>query len=350
MVSAEEQFLLQSGVVIGAVRHLDEGERKLLLVESLSGESLSTAAIEGEILNRASVQSSLQRQLGLAAEKLHATAAEQGIAAMMLELHSQASDALTEAQLFAWHSSLMAGRQDLSAVGRYRTGAEPMQVVSGPIGRRRVHFEAPASSAVPAEMARFMAWFRQTSSQGKGPLPAVTRAAIAHLYFECIHPFEDGNGRIGRALAEKALAQGFQVPVLVSLAPAILARQKEYYAALEKANKSLELTEWMGWFAQITLEAQQQTLRRVQFVIAKTRLLDRLHGQLNERQQKAVLRLFKAGPEGFEGGLSAGNYCTVTGTSSATATRDLADLVEKGVFTRTGENRYARYALRLEVD
>ena len=218
-----------------------------------------------------------------------------------------------------------------------------MEVVSGPIHAPKVHFEAAPSPKVPEEMARFVDWFNRTAPAGGEPLPALTRAGIAHLYFESIHPFEDGNGRIGRAIAEKALAQCFGQPTLTALAATILSRRKAYYAALEAANKSNELTAWLSWFAGIAIEAQRRTTARVEFLIEKTRLLDRLRGQLNPRQEKALLRILREGPEGFKGGLSAGNYVSITGASAATATRDLADLVDKGALVRAGERRHARY-------
>jgi Fic family protein len=344
----EEQFLLGAGIAIGTVRHLAEHEHNQLLVELMSGEAVTTSAIEGEVLNRASVQSSLLRQLGLPSpDQRRVMPAEQGIAEMMLDLYRSSSQPLSDGMLFAWHRMVTAGRRDLGDIGRYRTSPEPMQIVSGPIGAPRVHFEAPPSDQVPAEMKRFMVWFNRTAPEGREPLPAITRAGIAHLYFESIHPFEDGNGRIGRAVSEKAMTQILGQPVLVSLATTILAHQKSYYEALERANRTNEVTEWLTWFAGIALEAQQRTLALVEFIVAKAKLLDRLRGQINERQQKALLRMFREGPEGFKGGLSAGNYSTITGAPPATATRDLADLVDKGALLRTGERRHARYALNL---
>jgi Fic family protein len=206
-----------------------------------------------------------------------------------------------------------------------------------------VHFEAPPSAKIPKEMARFIAWFNRTAPQGAKPVPALTRAGIAHLYFESIHPFEDGNGRIGRAIAEKVLAQAFGQPTLTALAATILSRRKAYYAALEAANKSNQVTAWLSWFAGIVIEAQRRTTAQVEFLIEKTRLLDRLRGQVNARQEKGLLRMLREGPEGFKGGLSAGNYASISGASAATATRDLTDLVEKGALLRVGERRHARY-------
>jgi Fic family protein len=347
MAAAEEQFLLGAGVLIGSVKHLNEHEHKQLLVELMSGEALTTSEIEGEILNRDSVQSSIQRQLGLTADKRRATPAEQGIAEMMVDLYRSFAEPLSEERLFGWHRMVTSGRKDLADIGQYRTSHEPMQVVSGRIGAPKVHFEAPPSKQVPSQMKRFIAWFNRSAPQSAEPLPAITRAGIAHLYFESIHPFEDGNGRVGRAVAEKATAQSIGQPVLLALATTILAHQKNYYEALERANKSNDVTEWLIWFAGIAVEAQRQSITQVEFIIAKAKLLYRLRSQINARQEKALLRMFAEGTGGFRGGLSAGNYSTITGAPPATTTRDLADLVEKGALIRSGERRHARYTLNL---
>src|SRR5271157_570212 len=347
IATPEEKFLLGAGVGLGAAKHLGTEERNQLIVEAMSGEALTTSEIEGEILNRASVQSSIQRQLGLTADQRRIPAAEQGIAEMMVDLYRSTTEPVSEEMLFRWHRMLTLGRRDLIDIGRFRTSAEPMQVVSGAMGAEKVHFEAPPSSQVPAEMNRLITWFNRTGPQGKEPLPAITRAGSAHLYFESIHPFEDGNGRIGRALAEKALAQSFDQPAMTELATAILAHQKSYYEILERTNKSNEITDWLAWFADIAIEAQHRINAQVEFLIGKTKLLDRLRGKINMRQQKALLRMMKEGPEGFKGGLSAGNFATITGATPATTTRDLTDLVKKGVLIRTGERKHARYALKL---
>jgi Fic family protein len=344
---AEEHFLVGTGVFAGTLRHLPASDQEQLTIEAISMEALTTSEIEGEVLNRASVQSSIRKQLGLATDNRKVGVAEQGISEMMVNLYRTFAEPLSDEMLFSWHRMLFAERGGLRDIGRYRTGTEPMEVVSGAIYAPKVHFEAPPSSRVPKEMARFVAWFNRTAPGGSDPLPALTRAGIAHLYFESIHPFEDGNGRIGRAIAEKNLAQSFGQPTLTALAAAILSRRKAYYAALEAANKNNELTAWLAWFAGISIEAQRRTTASVEFLIDKTKLLDRLRGQLNERQEKALLRILREGPEGFKGGLSAGNYVSITGASPATATRDLAELVAKGALVRTGELRYARYEIAI---
>ena len=166
------------------------------------------------------------------------------------------------------------------------------------------------------------------------------------MYFVLIHPFDDGNGRISRALAEKALSQSLGQPALTSLATTINAERKKYYTALE-AVKSSDITQWLVYFAETVLAAQEHTLQKIDFVIGKTKLYDRVRDRLNERQDKALKRMFQEGLAGFKGGLSADNYMKITGASPATATRDLVDLVEKGVLYKTGELRHTRYFLNL---
>ena len=347
--AAEKQFLVGGGVLVGTVRHLGKEDRDQLTIEAMSTEAVTTSEIEGEILDRASVQSSLRKQLGFATDERRVRPAERGIAEMMVDLYRSFAEPLSEEMLFRWHRMVMSGSRNLRDVGRFRGGAEPMQVVSGSVHEPKVHFEAPSSSRVPSEMKRLISWFGRTAPRRDEPLPALTRAGIAHLYFESIHPCEDGNGRIGRAIAEKALAQSLGQPTLTALAATILARRKSYYEALEAANKENEITRWLMWFAGVAIEAQRRTIALVEFLIDKTKLLDRLKGQLNARQEKALLRMFREGPEGFKGGLSAGKYSTITGASPATATRDLADLVEKGALVRDGERRYARYRLTVPL-
>jgi Fic family protein len=344
---SEEHFLIGTGVFAGAVKHLSTPDREQLTAEAISAEAVTTSEIEGEILDRASVQSSIRRQFGLATDKRRVPAKEQGISEMMVDLYRSFAEPLSDEMLFSWHRMMFKDHGGLKNIGRYRTGHEAMEVVSGPLHAPRVHFEASPSSRVGEEMARFVTWFNRTAPAGSEPLPALTRAGIAHLYFESIHPFEDGNGRIGRAIAEKALAQCFGHPTLIALAATILSRRKQYYAALETASKENELTAWLSWFAGIVIEAQRSTTALVEFLIEKTWLLDRLRGEVNPRQEKALLSMLREGPESFKGGLSAGNYAAITGASPATATRDLADLVDKGALLRFGERRHARYHLAI---
>lgn len=342
----EKRFLLRSGEFIGAFRHIGADDQDTIRIELIGDEAVKTSEIEGEILNRDSVQSSLRHQLGLGAERPGTTPAERGIAKMMLDLYRNFADALADQTMFDWHRMLLSGDRSIRVIGGYRTHADAMQVVSGPTHNPTVHFEAPPSSRVPDEMKRFVTWFNDTAPGGRNPLSPLTRAGIAHLYFVCVHPFEDGNGRIGRALAEKSLAQNLGQPSLIALAWTIERKRNDYYAALERDNKDTGITGWLTYFANTILQAQNNTIRRVDFYVAKAKFYEKHRGRLNERQEKVVARMFREGIHGFKGGLSAENYISITGTSRATATRDLQDLVEKGALTRTGELRHTRYQLR----
>jgi len=340
--AAEATFLRESGVISGAYRHLRDDDKDQLKVDLISTEAFKTSEIEGELLDRESLQSSIRRQFGLQTDNRRVPPGEEGIAEMMVSLYRTFDATLTHDTLFDWHRMLTNGRRDLTDIGRYRTHEDAMQVLSGAIHQPKVHFEAPPSIQMATQMDAFLEWFN-----GSRQLPALARAGIAHLYFVCIHPFEDGNGRIGRAIAEKAMAQGIGQPSLIALADQIEKQRNDYYDALEAANKQNEITDWLRYFADVILQAQKSTESRIQFLIAKTKLYDRLRDKLNPRQAKTLERMFRAGPEGFTGGLSAENYIAITKTSRATATRDLSELVDRGALTKTGQLKGTRYWLQL---
>lgn len=198
-------------------------------------------------------------------------------------------------------------------------------------------------------MDRFIRWFNDTAPGGKKEIKkAPVRSAIAHLYFESIHPFEDGNGRIGRAIAEKALSQTIGRPVLLSLSRTIETNKRAYYTALETAQRSNEITEWISYFVSAIRDAQQQTSQLIEFTLAKTKFLDRFRDKLNDRQLKPVLKMLDAGLEGFEGGMTARKYISITKTSKATATRDLQALVDIGALTEVGGGRSSHYLLNIQ--
>jgi Fic family protein len=341
----EANFLVNSGIFTGSIRHITAADKEQATIELISEEALNTSEIEGEYLNRDSLQSSIRGNFGLATDNRKIPPAEQGIAQMMVELYREFDATMTDALLFRWHESLMNGRRDLASIGSYRASSQPMQVVSGPLHQPQVHFEAPPSASVSAEMKHFIDWLNRTSPHGESPLPVLTRAGIAHLYFVSIHPFADGNGRIGRAIAEKAISEGLGHPALIALSLTINRNRKNYYDLLEHSNKKTEITNWLVYFAKTILDAQAYAQRLVEFLIAKTKFYDRLRGQLNVRQEKVLSRMMREGMDGFKGELSAENYISITGTSRATATRDLQDLVEKNALIRTGSLKSTRYRL-----
>lgn len=342
------KFAEKTGKTSGLLRGLPDDMQTEAIVDMMVAEAIKTSEIEGEYLSRKDVLSSIRKNLGLGqpSEQVRDKRAE-GAAALMIDVRNNVADPLTKDTLFAWHRLIMQGSRDIKT-GKWRSHAEPMQVVSGPIGKENIHFEAPPSAQVPKEMTRFITWFNETGPDGQKDIKKpVIRSAIAHLYFESIHPFEDGNGRIGRALSEKALSQGMGLPALLSLSRTIEAHRKQYYAALQNAQQSNSITPWITWFVNMTLEAQQQAEEQIEFTLQKTKFFDRLQDQLNERQLRVLGRILEEGIQGFKGGMNAKKYMAITHTSKATATRDLQDLVEKGAFTPLGGGRSTRYEINL---
>lgn len=345
----EDRFLKGAGIVMGAMAHLPESDRNGLTVSLIAQDAVDSSAIEGEILDGASVQSSIAKHLGIPTDQRRPNAAEAGIAEMMAAGYGGYRTLLCDELLFQWHAMLMNGRRDLADIGCYRRRENAMQITSGSTRDPKVHFEAPPSAVVPAEMSAFIRWFNDSAPDGARPVSVLARAGIAHLWFESVHPFEDGNGRIGRAIVQKALAQWLDAPAINALAEMILRERKAYYAQLQRASQTIQIDEWLTWFAEIALAAQQRTIERVEFLIAKSRLLERLRGQINPRQEKALICMFAEGVDGFKGGLSAANYRTITDAPSATATRDLTDLVQLGALRKQGELKHTRYFLRAPV-
>ena len=342
----EEKFSISFAYSLGVRRHLSSEDHGELVVELVSNEALQTSAIEGEYLDRASLQSSIRREFGLGGGQYrNAKPAEAGVALMMKDVYSTFAEPLSHDRLGRWHEMLMSGRRNIE-IGDYRKHLDPMQVVSGRYDKPQVHFEAPPSAVVSTEMEKFIHWFNRTAPGSAESLSPLVRAGISHLYFVSIHPFEDGNGRIARAIVDKSLSQSLGQPSLIALAATIQEKKKDYYDALERNTTGNEITPWLLYFAHVILDAQEKTLEHIDFIIGKAKFFQAHNDDLNPRQKKVVLRIFEEGPNGFAGGLSAKNYQTITRTSAATATRDLQDLVRKGIFLRTGQLKGTRYALK----
>ena len=350
IAALEQDFLQQSGLSFGVSKHITSTEKNDLVINLISNEALKTSEIEGEILDRDSLQSSIKKHFGLKVAPIRNHPAENGIAEMMIDLYNNYNDPLTHEVLWSWHEMLMSGRRDLQDIGYYRTHDDPMQVVSGYHHKPTVHYEAPPSKDMMTEMERFIQWFNDTAPTGKVPLSPLLRSAIAHLYFVSIHPFEDGNGRIGRALIEKVLAQHLKQPTLIALSQIINDKRKSYYQSLEKQNKHNEVTLWLIYFGNMVLEAQKYTINQIEFIIKKAKFFDKFKDQINERQHKVITRMLREGVNGFEGGLSAKNYIVIANTSASTATRDLQDLVDKKILIQTGVRKSTRYHLLILCD
>lgn len=320
-----------------------------LQVEVLTEEAFTTAAIEGERLNREEVRSSVARRLGLSVAGLpDAERHVDGLVEMLVDATRNYEDPLTSSRLKGWQAALFpTGFSGLRriVVGDWRRGDEPMRVVSGPIGKEKSHYEAPPSSDVEREVEEFLEWFRSS----RGELDGLVRAAIAHFRFVCIHPFEDGNGRIARTITDMALAQDEQNDCrLYSMSAQIMSERGDYYAVLESTQRRKgDITEWVVWFLGCLKRAIRHSAGAVEKAMTKARFWqDISHLTLNERQLKVVNRLFDAGPGGFEGGLTNSKYRGMTGTTRETARRDMVDLTAKGVLIRNqGAGRNVNYDL-----
>jgi Fic family protein len=338
------------GFISGMHSSLSEAIQTEIMVNLMVEEAVKTSEIEGEYISRLDIRSSIKNKLSLIPKdiKVHDRRAE-GIAELMLDVRKTFNQTLTEDTILHWHLMLLASSLNPHLlIGRWREDKESMQIVSGSHGKWIVHFEAPPSRDVPTEMQQFIVWFNSTAPGGSQAIQfAPIRSAIAHLYFESIHPFDDGNGRIGRAIAEKALLQSFGYPLLLSLSSTIEANKKQYYAALKEASKSNEITNWIQYFLDLILKAQMDTEDQINFIINKAKFFDTFSRQLNDRQMKIIKRMMRAGPGGFEGGISAKKYMTIAATSKATATRDLQALLEMKALKQIGGGRSIHYELNL---
>lgn len=341
---------LLQGRLLGRTEAAPEQMDLEVEMDALIQNAIRTSEIEGEHLDVGSVRSSVARQLGLekAGVAGRTTPESESLVALLLEATRQPDHPLSVEQLCAWQALLFpqgAGVFSSINVGGLR-GEHPMQVVSGRLDRPRVHFEAPPRQRLDAELEQFIHWFNQPP---KG-LDDLLRAGIAHLWLVTLHPFDDGNGRITRAVTDKALAQAeCQSVRFYSLSAAIMAVRNSYYEQLEQTQKGdLDITPWLAWFLETLQLALEQALARVDRVLEKTHFWQ-MHAQtlLNERQIKVLNRLLDTAGEDFEQGINARKYQSLAGVSKATATRDLADLLEKGCLQKLpGGGRSSRYLVQ----
>ena len=342
-----QEFKQRSGRITGIIDVLPDTTRQETLLDILVLEAIKNSEIEGEFISRRDVASSIRHNLGFANPDKITDQNAAGMAELTLEVRENFSKTLDEAMFFQWHRMIFPKEKRIQ-IGQWRTHSEAMQIISGPIGREKIHFQAPPSRDVPKLMHDFILWFRQTAPQGSKPIEqAAIRAGIAHLYFESIHPFEDGNGRIGRALAEKALFQTLQMPLLISLSASIRDHRKAYYQALKDAQRHNEITAWLDYFLDMLIAAQVKSEDYIRFTLKKAQFFDAYKTTLNERQLKVIRRMLKEGPEGFQGGMTAKKYMAITQTSKATATRDLQNLNDQGVFKMIGGGRNTAYQLTM---
>lgn len=357
------QFTWQDAQLLPRLRHTQQLRGTLLgraslqsddesqTLDTLLANILSSSAIEEERVNAQSVRSSLARRLGVSEEQPYPISdRSEGLAAMMLDAINNRDRPLTLKRLYQWHHWLFPQDEwsiHSLSVGALR-GSEPMQVVSGRLDRPTVHFEAPPRAGLEHQLDAFMTWFNQ--SRENVLLDPLLRAAICHLWFVTLHPFDDGNGRITRALTDLALAQADSQSIrLYAMSSAILAKRADYYRVLEKTQKGdLDITGWLVWFLDILEESLNQAMLSVERTQLKARFWLRHQGLgLSKEQVKVLNRLLDGGEQGFELGISASQYQKVAKVSKSTATRHLADLLEKEcLYKLEGGGRSTRYQVR----
>ncbi|HFT8005325.1 TPA: Fic family protein [Burkholderia cenocepacia] len=322
------------GMLAGRLADIGLALRDEASLAALTDDVVKTSAIEGENLNVASVRSSIARRLGvdigaLAPVDRHV----EGVVDMVLDATTHSAAPVTEARLFGWHAALFpTGYSGLSriTVGGWRSDASgPMQVVSGPSGRQRVHFEAPPAARLTHEIRRFLAWLNAPPAE-----PLLIRAGLAHLWFVTLHPFDDGNGRIARALGDLVLARADRSPQrFYSLSAQIQRERNAYYDVLERTQRgSLDVTEWLAWFLNTLGRAIDHAHTTLDAVLIKARFWQRYAGvAMNERQIKVMNRLL----DGFEGKLTTTKWAALAKCSQDTALRDITELVERGMLRRS---------------
>ncbi len=335
----------RQGRLIGRMQELGFPLREEAILQTLTEDVLKSSEIEGEILDKEQVRSSIARRLGMEAAALSsADRSVEGVVEMMLDATQKYQDKLTQDRLFGWHASLFpTGRSGMRKiiVGAWRDERPgPMQIVSGPHGREHIHYEAPPAGRLGAEMRAFLDWFN-----GVDDTDPVLKAAFAHLWFVTIHPFEDGNGRIARAIADMSLARSEEsTQRFYSMSAQIRLERNAYYDALESAQKGdLDITPWIEWFLGCLDRAFGGAEKTLAIVFKKADFWKKHSAApLNDRQRDIIDRLL----DGFEGKLTSSKWATMEKCSPDTALRDIADLVERGILTKgAGGGRSTSYSL-----
>jgi Fic family protein len=335
----------KQGLLLGKMQDLGYQLKSEATLAALTEETVKSSAIEGEELNPESVRSSLARRMGLEAAGTRAADRHvEGIVEMMLDATQNYAKPLTVDRLFGWHAALFpTGRSGMRKITTtaWRTGR--MEVVSGPEGRQKVHFEAPGPEAVDGEMNAFLTWFDDPKTE----MEPLIKAGLAHLYFVTIHPFEDGNGRIARAIAEMSLARlEDSAQRFYSMSSQIREERKDYYATLESTQKGgMDVTEWLVWFLDCLARAIDRTNELTAGVLAKEafwRHLNQKSIEVSERQRKIINQLL----DGFEGKLTTEKWGKIGKVSHDTALRDIQDLIKQGILRQAeGGGRSTAYAL-----
>lgn len=336
----------RQGRLLGRMEGLGFELKREASLNTLTNDVVKSSWIEGENLNPEEVRSSIARRLGMnIAGLIPASRDVEGIVEMMLDATQRFSKPLTKKRLFDWHAALFpTGRSGMHSiiVGNWRNDEDgPMQVVSGPIGHEKVHFEAPSADKLKKEMTAFLSWFANQSD-----VDPVLRAGIAHLWFVTLHPFEDGNGRIGRAIADMALARADNIPDrFYSLSTQFASERKDYYNQLERQQKSTpEITGWLEWFLDCLGRAISNAEESLSKVLFKAKLWDKINQHpVNERQRFIINRMLE---DNFVGHMNTSKYAKLAKCSTDTALRDIQDLISREIFIQNpGGGRSTSYRL-----
>lgn len=341
------------GKLLGKAEAVGAADMSLTERDIWTHDALATSAIEGEVLNLDAVRSSVARRLGIATAFTAAVPrGVEGLLDVMEDAANKWNTDLTKERVCAWHAALFPPEQitmRLIDSGKFRSHEQPMQIVNGPSGHERVHYEAPPSSEVPAQMSQFIDWFNK--SRTDNATDGLVRAAQAHLWFESIHPFEDGNGRIGRAIMDMALSQDAgRTFRLHGLSVELRRHQENYYNALNRVQRVQdEPTAWLVWLIDTFRNSCEASSSLVDEALDRARFWSRNKNvDLNERQRKVLNKMLEAGPGRFIGGMTPRKLQSIAKAAGATATRDLTELVEKGLMVRRGGGRSTHYELELE--
>jgi len=321
-----------------------------LLFEVLLNDAIATFAIEGEILQRSSVRSSINKILKLGLEDDYSYTVQSDSLIEILVDAKTNKKPLNKQRILSWHRALFplgnSGLRDIT-IGAYRTDLEDMQIVSGAWNKEKIHYLAPQSKDLDKLMDDFLTWLNQDND-----LNTIYKAIVAHLYFVLIHPFDDGNGRIARAITDYILAQSHLANVnFYSIATIIYKKRKEYYEVLDKVcvNINQDINLWMVWFIKLLEESIDDTLIKIETVKTKTIFWDKyINTKLNTRQKKVILKMLSYLPEEFKGGMKVQKYMNITKTTRITASRDLSDLVQKGIMISHGMGRGVYYSIKVK--
>lgn len=330
-------------------RTLEKPQSQNVIMNALVNEAMKTSAIEGVRIDESVVMSSICKALGMTDVPFGFTkdVRAEGVAQMVLSVKDDWNKPVSARLIRSWHAALLANDPRGIKVGDFRSHAEPMRVIRrDAYGEVEVRFEAPPSAMVPGEIARFVKTWRR---RARSPEEVALKATFLHPHFESIHPFEDGNGRVGRALVAKTIAEGLGQPLVLPVSVVIDRHRKDYYEAIHGASQSLDWTAWAKFFIPVLAETLNDFVSASRFVAAKGEYLSRYERSFSERAKRVILRMFRDGPQGVAAGLSAAKWTRMAKVSKPTATRDLEELAKTGAIVREGASVATRYRLNLTV-